>query len=219
MSANPDTYAPFFTRARDPALIRRRQRRDRLGALAVLGGTTVVLAALLAIPLFLTASLVSWTPLPAGAWAELGTLLAGTVKAAVCALLVALPLGIGSAIFSAGFASPGFRGWLKPCLEILEAIPTVVLGLVAFATVSPWLKTNVATLLVLVIAVPALLLAAGMAFGAPSRRRTGWLPLWLLPALLAVVAAIIAAFGPFQAGWIVPASPWNAALVGLALGL
>ncbi len=101
MSANPDTYAPFLTRARDPALIRRRRRRDRLGALAVLGGTTLVLAALLAIPLFLTASLVSWTPLPAGAWAELGTLLAGTVKAAVCALLVALPLGIGSAIFSA----------------------------------------------------------------------------------------------------------------------
>ena len=67
MSANPDTYAPFLTSARDPALICRRRRRDRLGALAVLGGTTLVLAALLAIPLFLTASLVSWTPLPAAA--------------------------------------------------------------------------------------------------------------------------------------------------------
>ena len=219
MSANPDTYAPFLTRARDPALMRRRRRHDRLGALAVLGGTTLVLAALLAIPLFLTASLVSWTPLPAGAWAELCTLLAGTVKAAVCALLVALPLGIGSAIFSAGFASPGFRGWFKPCLEILEAIPTVVLGLVAFATISPWLKTNVATLLALIVVVPALLLAAGVSVGATFRQRTGWLPLWLLPALIAVVAVAIAMPATGPSGLIVVASPWNAVLIGLALGL
>ena len=219
MSANPDTYTSFLPAERGAALLRRRRRRERFGGLVVLIGATVVLAALLAIPLFLIASLLSWTPLPADAWVRLGTLLAGTAKAAVCALLVALPLGFGAAIFTAQFAAPGFRSWFKPCLEILEAIPTVVLGLIAVATLSPWLKTNVATLLVLVIAVPSLLLAAGMAFGAPSRRRAGWLPLWLLPALLAVVAAIIAAFGPIQTGWIVPASPWNAALVGLALGL
>ena len=219
MSVNPETYAPFLMAGRDPSLTRRRQRRDRIGTLVVLVGTTLVLAALLSIPLFLTASLVSWTPLPAGSWARLGTLLAGTVKAAVCALLVALPLGVGSAIFSASFASPRFRGWFKPCLEILEAIPTVVLGLVAFAALSPWLKTNVATLLVLIVVVPALLLAAGMSFGAPLRRRTGWLPLWLLPVLLAVVAVVVAMSGTGEGGWVVAASPWNAVLVGLALGL
>ena len=219
MSVNPDTYAPFLMAARDPSLTRRRQRRDRIGGLLVLAGTTLVLAALVSIPLFLTASLVSWTPLPAGSWVRLGTLLAGTLKAAICALLVALPLGLGAAIFSASFASPRFRGWFKPGLEILEAIPTVVLGLVAFATVSPWLKTHVATLLVLIIVAPALLLAAGMLFGAPLRRRTGWLPLWLLPALLAVVAVVVATSGSREGGWIVVASPWNAVLIGLALGL
>jgi phosphate transport system permease protein len=219
MSANPDTYASFLTAKHDPARFRRRQRRERVGELAVVVGTTVVLAALLAIPLFLIANLLSWTPLPADAWVRLGTLLAGTVKAAVCALLVALPLGFGAAIFTAQFAAPKFRSWFKPCLELLEAIPTVVLGLIAVATLSPWLKTNVATLLVLIVAVPSLLFAAGMAFGAASRRRTGWLALWLLPALLAVVAVIIATVGPLQTDWIVPASPWNAVLVGLALGL
>jgi phosphate transport system permease protein len=219
MSANPETYASFLTAERGSPLFRRRQRRERFGGLVVLVGTTVVLAALLAIPLFLSASILSWTPLPADAWPRLGTLLAGTVKAAVCALLVALPLGFGAAIFTAQFAAPRFRGWFKPCLEILEAIPTVVLGLIAVATLAPWLKTNIATLLVLLITVPALLLAAAMAFGAPLRRHTGWLPLWLLPVLLAVVAAIIAAFGQSRTGRIVPASPWNAVLVGLALGL
>jgi phosphate transport system permease protein len=149
----------------------------------------------------------------------LGTLLAGTVKAAVAALLVAVPLGIGAAIFSVGFATPRFRGWFKPCIEILEAIPTVVLGLIAFATVSPWLKTNVATLLALIAAVPVLLLAAGMGFGASTRRRNGWLALWLLPALLAVIAVVVALFGATERGLIVVASPWNAVLIGLALGV
>jgi len=111
------------------------------------------------------------------------------------------------------------RSWLKPGLEILEAIPTVVLGLVAFATLSPWLKHNVATLLALIVAIPVLLLAAGFAFGGAFRRQVGWLPLWLAPVLFAVVVAMIAVLGPLQKDAIVPPSPWNAVLVGLALGL
>ncbi|HEY6985290.1 MAG TPA: ABC transporter permease subunit [Rhodanobacteraceae bacterium] len=218
MSANPETYAPFLTPGRVPAQVARR-RRERLGELLVLAGTTVVLAALLVIPVFLIASIVPWTPLAAGAWSGLGVLLAGTIKAATCALLVAVPLGFGAAIFSAQFAAPGFRGWFKPALEILEAIPTVVLGLIAFATVSPWLKTNVATLLTLIVIVPSVLLAAGMGFGSVARRHTGWLPLWILPVLLVVVAITIAFGDASQTSWIVPASPWNAVLVGLALGL
>ena len=218
MSANPDTYASFLTAEADPSLAARR-RREKLGELVVLGGTAVVLGALLAIPAFLIVSIVPWTPLAGEAWAGLGVLLAGTVKAAVCALLVGLPLGLGAAIFSAQFAAPGFRAWFKPALEILEAIPTVVLGLIAFATVSPWLKTNVATLLALLVIVPSALLAAGMGLGAGLRRREGWLPLWILPALLIVVAATIALGDASRTPWIVPASPWNAVLVGLALGL
>jgi phosphate transport system permease protein len=196
-----------------------RRRRERAGTALVLAGTAVVLAALLVIPLFLGAGILAWLPLPDGAWNRLGVLLAGTAKAAVCALLLAVPLGIASAIFSAQFATPRFRNWFKPGLEILEAIPTVVLGLVAFATLSPWLKDNVVTLLALIVLVPALLLSAGFGFGDAVRRRAGWLPLWIVPALVAVVAAAIALLGPRQAGAIIPASPWNAVLVGLALGL
>lgn len=178
-----------------------------------------MLAALLVIPIFLTASIVPWTPLAAGAWTDLSVLLAGTIKAATCALLVAVPLGFGAAVFNAQFAAPGFRAWFKPSLEILEAIPTVVLGLIAFATVSPWLKTNVATLLALLVIVPSALLVAGMGLGATLRRRDGWLPLWILPALLLVVTATVAVGDASPGTSIVPASPWNAVLVGLALGL
>ncbi len=218
MPANPVTYTPFLTGGRNPSVAERR-RRERAGKALVLTGTAVVLAALFVIPLFLGASIVAWLPLPEGAWSRLGVLFAGSAKAAIAALVLAVPLALAAAVFSAQFAAPGFRRWFKPGLEILEAIPTVVLGLVAFATVSPWLKGNVATLLALIVLIPALLLAAGFAFGGASRRHAGWLPLWIVPALVAAAVAIVAWLGPLQSGAIVPASPWNAVLVGLALGL
>ncbi|MEP6559327.1 MAG: ABC transporter permease subunit [Burkholderiales bacterium] len=56
-----------------------------------------------------------------------------------------------------------------------------------------------------------------MAFGARVRSET-WLPLWLLPLLIAVVAVVVALGARHDAAAIVPSSPWNAALVGLALG-
>jgi phosphate transport system permease protein len=217
MSANPGTYESFLTAGH--TLGRARRRRERVGGLLVLVGAAVVLGALLVIPAFLTASVLSWAPLPADAWERLGVLMAGTAKAALYAMVVAVPVGAGAAIFSSEFAAPGFRAWFKPSLEILEAIPTVVLGLIASATIAPWLKLNVGTLLVLIVAVPALLLAVGTTVGAIERRRAGWLPFWMLPAFLIGIAALAALFGPIQRGAIEPYSPWNALLVGLALGL
>ncbi|HEX5124804.1 MAG TPA: ABC transporter permease subunit [Rhodanobacteraceae bacterium] len=212
------TYAPLLTGGRSLTFVARR-RRERAGNALVATGAAVVLVALLVIPLFLGASIVAWLPLPDGAWARLGILFAGSAKAATCALVLAVPLALAAAIFSAQFATARFRAWLKPGLEILEAIPTVVLGLVAFATLAPWLKDNVATLLALVVLIPVLLFAAGFAFGGAFRRRAGWLPLVLVPILLAVVVTTVAIVGPLQRDAIVPPSPWNAVLVGLALGL
>lgn len=218
MPGNPVTYTPLLTGGRSLSVAERR-RRERAGNALVLTGAAVVLLALLVIPLFLGASIAAWLPLPDGAWSRLGILIAGTAKAAIAALVLAVPLGLAAALFSAQFATQGFRSWLKPGLEILEAIPTVVLGLVAFATLSPWLKDNVVTLLALIVLIPSLLLAGGFAFGGAFRRQAGWLPLGLAPVLFAVVVAIVAVLGPLQRGAIVPPTPWNAVLVGLALGL
>ena len=180
-------------------------------------GTWLVLGGLLAMPLFLALGLLPGS-VSAMDWQRLGLLFAGSLRAAICAVLVAVPLGLATAMFSAHFAAPGLRAWLKPGLEILDALPTVVLGLVATATLAPWLKTHVASLLALIVILPCALLAAGFAFGARVRRE-GWLPLWLLPLLVALSALVVAftthaEITPFQ-----PASPWNASLVGIALGV
>lgn len=217
MAANPATYAPFLSPEHASARTAARRRRERAGALLVAAGASVVLAALLAIPLFLLANLAPWASLPDGEWGRIGVLFAGSAKAAICALLVALPLGIASAVFTAYFCAARLREWIKPAIETLEAIPTVVLGLVATATLAPWLKSNVATLLAWVVILPASLFLGAMLFGARARTRQGWLPLWLIPLVIAIAAVTIALSGS-GAPLIAVRSPWNATLVGLALG-
>ncbi len=55
----------------------------------------------------------------------------GTIKAALIAMLFAVPLGVGAAIYSAEFASKRMREVLKPVIEMLAGIPSVVLGFFA----------------------------------------------------------------------------------------
>ena len=55
----------------------------------------------------------------------------GTLKAAIVAMLFAMPLGVGAAIYSAEFASKRMREIIKPTIELLAGIPSVVLGFFA----------------------------------------------------------------------------------------
>ena len=220
MRGNPIAYRSVLS----PDFIRRaahsRQRRDRLQGVVMAAGTAVALAGLLAIPLFLLARLPSLDMWSAATWNGLGVLASGTVRAATCAVMVAVPLGLATAMFTAHFCAPRLRAWIRPALEVLEALPTVVLGLVAAVTIAPRLKGHVASVLALVVVLPAAALAAGMLFGGRFRN-TGWLPLWLLPLLVAVAAAGIAIADrrADASVAVVPSSPWNAMLVGLALGV
>jgi phosphate transport system permease protein len=70
---------------------------------------------------------------------DIPTILAGTLIVAGIGMLVATPLGIGAAIYLAEYASPPVRRTLKPILEILAGIPSVVLGFFALAVISPTL--------------------------------------------------------------------------------
>ena len=56
---------------------------------------------------------------------------------AIIAMIVAIPLGLMSAIFLTQYAPPQVRAWLKPILEILAGVPTVVYGYFAALTVAP----------------------------------------------------------------------------------
>ncbi len=65
-----------------------------------------------------------------------GTLFIG----AIIAMAVAIPLGLMSAIYLTQYAAPGFRTWMKPILEILAGVPTVVYGYFAALVVAPWIR-------------------------------------------------------------------------------
>ena len=67
-------------------------------------------------------------------------LLAGSVLVAVGAAIVALPLGLLIAIFLSEYAKPGLRKVVKPALEILAGIPTVVYGYFALTFVTPLIR-------------------------------------------------------------------------------
>jgi phosphate transport system permease protein len=59
---------------------------------------------------------------------------------AIIAMLVAIPLGLMSAIYLTQYASSTVRKWMKPLLEILAGVPTVVYGYFAALTVAPWIR-------------------------------------------------------------------------------
>ena len=67
-------------------------------------------------------------------------LFTGTLLVSLIAMLVAVPIGLMSAIYLSEFASPRFRASAKPALEILAGIPTVVYGFFAALTVAPFIR-------------------------------------------------------------------------------
>ena len=64
----------------------------------------------------------------------------GTLMATIIALIVALPLGLLAAIYLSEYASRRLRRWLKPALEILAGVPTVVYGYFALTFITPFLR-------------------------------------------------------------------------------
>ncbi|MGD0836481.1 MAG: phosphate ABC transporter permease subunit PstC [Polyangia bacterium] len=68
-------------------------------------------------------------------------LIVGTVKVTVVAMLVAVPLAVGSAIFISQYAGPRLREIAKPTIEFLAGIPSVVLGFFALIVMASWLQS------------------------------------------------------------------------------
>jgi phosphate transport system permease protein len=68
---------------------------------------------------------------------DIKTILVGTLEVSLIGMLVAAPLGIGAAIYLSEYARPRSRRLLKPILEILAGIPSVVMGFFALTVISP----------------------------------------------------------------------------------
>ena len=81
-----------------------------------------------------------WAPLFEPPHFGVQPLLVGTFVVTAVACAVAIPCGLGSAIFLSEYARPRVRGFLKPALEILAGIPTVVFGYFALTFVTPLLR-------------------------------------------------------------------------------
>ena len=73
-------------------------------------------------------------------------LVVGTMMIVMFSCLFAIPLGLGSAIYLSEYASPKTRNILKPVLEILAGIPSVVYGFFALFYITPFLKNNISWL-------------------------------------------------------------------------
>ena len=110
-----------------------------LGIIAVLIGETVAFFREVSPLEFFTGT--RWTPLLEPRSFGILPLVCGTGLVAVGAMVVALPLGLGSAIYLSEYASDRLRAILKPALEILAGVPTVVYGYFALTFVTPLLRS------------------------------------------------------------------------------
>lgn len=136
---------------------RRRKESGVHGVLFVAATFSVVITALIVFALvrealvFVTSDEFTWGSLneigwfPRRGFFDIGTLIVGSLIVTVIAMLVAWPLGVGAAIYLSEYAKPRVRRVLKPILEILAGIPSVVLGFFALTVISPDLVQTIFT--------------------------------------------------------------------------
>ncbi|HEX7898803.1 MAG TPA: phosphate ABC transporter permease subunit PstC [Planctomycetota bacterium] len=83
-----------------------------------------------------------WQPVSNVPKYSLLPLLLGTLKVTLVALFIAIPIALGAAIFTSEFAPQGIRELIKPAVEILAGIPSVVIGFFALMVLASWLQDS-----------------------------------------------------------------------------
>ena len=112
----------------------------------------------------------------------------GTLKAAFYAMLFAMPLAVFGAIYTAYFMSPRMRGMVKPTIEVMEALPTVILGFLAGLWMAPFMERHLPAVFSVIILMPlAMLLTARLWASAPKALRQAIPPGWEAAILIPVV--------------------------------
>jgi phosphate transport system permease protein len=160
----------------------------------------------------------------------------GTLKAAFYAMIVAIPLSIFGAVFTAYFMAPRMRQYVKPTIEIMEALPTVILGFLAGLWLAPYLEKHLPGIFALLIIMPVgVVLFSYLWSRLPGKYRhlvpEGWQGALLLPIVFFLGWLALAASGPMEDWFFGGDMPlWlsnelgvnydqrNAIVVGLAMG-
>ncbi|MGH7463481.1 MAG: ABC transporter permease subunit, partial [Longimicrobiales bacterium] len=150
--------------------------------------------------------------------------------------LFAVPLGILSAIYTGYFMSPGMRNVVKPTIEIMAALPTVILGFLAGLWFAPFAENNLPGVFASFVLIPvSILLAAYAWYRLPGRVRLlvpdGWEAALLTPVIILAIYVSFLISQPLEVilfngnmpHWItnelgVDYSQRNSLIVGLAMG-
>ncbi|TMM46863.1 ABC transporter permease subunit [Colwellia ponticola] len=120
----------------------------------------------------------------------------GTIKAALYAMLFAVPIALTAAIYTAYFMTPGMRKKVKPTIEMMEALPTVILGFLAGLWLAPLMEEYLPAIFLLFIFLPLSTLMAAFAWHNLPNHWKEKLPETLAPMLLipVMILAIYTAF-------------------------
>ncbi len=167
---------------------------------------------------------------------SLSPLAFGTLKAAFYAMLLAAPLAICAAFYTAYFMAPALRRKVKPVIELMEALPTVILGFFAGLFLAPYLENHLPGIFSLLLLMPVgILLASWLWSRLPENVRLsvpdGWEAVLLVPVILFVGWGSLAVsgylenwfFGGDMRLWLsnemgIPFDQRNALVIGLAMG-
>ena len=167
---------------------------------------------------------------------SLTPLIYGTLKGTFYALLIAVPLALLAALYVSEFMHPSVKAWVKPMVEIMAALPSVVLGFLAGLWLAPIVERVVPGLLVLpVVATVAILVALAVWRLVPAptrgRLRPGSEVFILLPVVVGATAIAFAIGGLIEArllggdyrSWLLSAlglsyDQRNSLVVGIAMG-
>lgn len=120
----------------------------------------------------------------------------GTLKAALFAILFAVPLGVMGAIYTAYFMTPKLRGIVKPTIEIMAALPSVILGFLAGLWLAPFLENHLPAIFCILVIVPVVMLIVGFTWSQlplsiRSRTPEGWeAAILVVPVILTVWACV-----------------------------
>lgn len=167
---------------------------------------------------------------------SLSPLVFGTMKAALYAMLFAMPLALMGAAYTAYFMAPELRKIVKPTIEIMAALPTVILGFIADLWFAPWVEEHLAAVFMILLVMPVGLLLFAWLWhrydgGLKPLVREGWEPVLLLPVLIVLSFLAMWLAEPVQAlffdgdlrNWLsqqagITYDQRNALVVGCAMG-
>jgi phosphate transport system permease protein len=160
----------------------------------------------------------------------------GTMKAAFYAMLMAMPLAICGAIYTAYFMAPALRTKVKPTIELMEAMPTVILGFLAGLWLAPLVEANLAGVASILILTPLFIIIAALLWSRlprdiSTRVPDGYVPVILIPVVVFAGALSmwisdpieLMLFGGSMREWVsndlgIDFDQRNSLVVGLAMG-